>query len=268
MNDFLAVCETAARAGGEVLLDWLDRINPQKKGPKDFVTEADLASQQVIREIIHQRHPSHRFLGEEDAPVGEPDSLGSPQETCNSPYRWIVDPLDGTLNYVHRMPSFAVSVALEKEGDILAGVVFDPIADECFTAVKGEGAFLNQQPIRTSECRAMSDALVAVSFAANVESGSNQIQQFVDVLHASQSIRRLGSAPLNLCYVGGGRLDGYFASCVKIWDVAAGVLIVREAGGTVTSMDGQAFCLERPQLACSGTKQLHGQLLATLAQAE
>lgn len=256
MHDYLTVCERAARRGGRVLLDWQGRINPREKAPKDLVSEADLASQKAIYEIVHSEFPDHDFLGE------EADSLQTDER--KSEYRWIVDPLDGTVNYVHRLPAFSVSVALEHLGEIQAGVVYDPIADECFTAVRGAGAFLNGEKISVSDCDSLRTALVAASLAAGVSRDSPEIDRFLNVLVECQALRRLGSAALNLAYLAAGRLDAYWATSVKVWDVAAGVLIVEEAGGLVSGVNGEPFDLFRPQFAAAATAALHAELLVTL----
>ncbi len=264
MPDFLTVCEQAARAGGAILQDWISRITIQQKGPKDLVTDADFASQQAIRRIVLAAFPEHQFLGEEYDSDSQPASL----ESAEGAFRWIVDPLDGTLNYVRGMPSYAVSVALERNGELLAGVVFDPMLDECFKAAPGRGAVLNEKPIHTTSCVSLSEALVAISLAANVTRESREVSRFLEALYASQSIRRTGSAALNLCYVGAGRLDAYFASAPQPWDVAAGVLIAREAGAVITSIAGTAFDLRRPELAAGATAQLHAELIQALSRAE
>lgn len=268
MTDFLKICEQAARAGGEVLLERQGRIQTKQKGPKDIVTDADLASQQVIRDIVLGAYPDHLFLGEEDLPAQSSQDSERKQRADADQYRWVVDPLDGTINYVHNLRSFSVSVALEKAGEVLVGVVFDPVVDECFRAAVGEGAFLNGERFRTSDRESMLDALVAVSFSANAERGSVEFRRLIEVVLACQSIRRLGSAALNMCYVASGRLDGYFAASVNQWDIAAGVLILREAGGVLSAMDGGPFDLSRPKFACAGTSALHAQLLEILARAE
>jgi myo-inositol-1(or 4)-monophosphatase len=151
---------------------------------------------------------------------------------------------------------------------VLVGVVLDPVADECFCAADSKGAFLNGERIGPSGCESMVDALIAVSFSANAQRDSVEIRRFIEILHESQSVRRLGSAALNLCYVASGRLDGYSAASVNSWDVAAGVLILREAGGVLSSLDGGQFDLARPKFACAGTVALHAQLLEILARAE
>jgi myo-inositol-1(or 4)-monophosphatase len=267
MNDFLELCETAARAAGQVLLDYRGRFRVTAKGPKDLVTDADVAAQRVVQDIILAGYPDHQFLGEESE-AGSYDSHCAPNEGAPSPYRWIVDPLDGTSNYIHGLASYGVSVALEYNHRLLAGVVYDPLLDHCYAAAAGKGAHLNQQAIRPSGQTSLSDALIAVSFSANVSRDSVEVRRFVEVLTASQGIRRLGAASLNLCYVASGRLDGYFASSIKPWDVAAGVLILREAGGVVSSLNGGEFLLDRPEFACAATPILHHQLVATLARAE
>jgi myo-inositol-1(or 4)-monophosphatase len=253
MSNYLTTCEQAARAGGAVLLDWMDRFAIREKGPSDLVTEADLASQQVIREIVLGVCPTHGFLGEE----------GTPQP-CQGSFRWIVDPLDGTTNYAHRLPQFCVSVALENDGKILVGTVFDPVSGECFSAAAGEGATLNGRTIHTSTITQLSQALAAVSFPARVVRGSPLIADFIEVLHRAQAIRRMGSSALNLAYLAAGRLDAYWATDTKIWDVAAGWLLVQEAGGIVTGLSGAPCDLQRPHFVAAGTPQLHRQMLDTL----
>ncbi len=263
-HSFLTVCERAARAGGAVLQRHVGRFAVREKGPKDLVTDADLASQRAIRSILSAAFPTHQFVGEE-ADLDEPMPR-SEQEPVD--FRWIVDPLDGTLNYIRRMPSYCVSVALEQAGALQVATVYDPLLDECFTAARGQGAFLNGQPVRASRCVSLDEALVAVSFSTNVPRTSIEIRRFTEVLCAGQSVRRTGSAALNLCYVGSGRLDAYFASSVHVWDVAAGVLIAREAGAVVTSIAGGAFDLRRPNLLTAATRGLHAELLGALKQAE
>jgi myo-inositol-1(or 4)-monophosphatase len=264
----LAVCERAARAGGQVLLDWQGRFRTKHKGPKDVVTEADLASQQVIRDIVLGVFPKHQFLGEESDP-SELAAFLSAKPAAKGVYRWIVDPLDGTSNYVHGMPAFTVSVALERAGRLLAGVVYDPIANECFSAAAGQGATLNGQPIKSSRCRRLHDALIAVSFSNGVARGSPEIQRFLEVLYACHAVRRLGSAALCLAYVACGRLDGYFGCGCKSWDVAAGALILTEAGGAIASRGQPTLDLrDCTDFASAANPKLQAELVATLARAE
>lgn len=256
-NRELDVAIQAARAGGRVLREWLGRISAREKGPKDFVTEADLAAQLAVQEILQEAFPEYAFLGEESDPA---DNQASEAAPC----RWIVDPLDGTTNYVHGLHGFAVSIAWECQGEVKAGVIYDPLADECFTATAGGGAFLNGQPIRASSCTSLRSAMIAASFSANVTRDSVEIQRFVEILLAAQSLRRMGSAALNLSYLAVGRLDGYWATNVKIWDVAAGILLVQEAGGVVSNIFGGPFDLSRPEFAAAATGLLHAEFVATL----
>ena len=235
-----------------------------EKGPKDLVTEADRLAQSVVQSILLNAFPDHEFLGEEDSPAAIPNTAGPTPRSTQGVLRWVVDPLDGTANYVHGLPGFAVSIALERDGEVLTGVVFDPILNECYVAVKGEGAFLNGKRLKASSCDALRDAMVAASFPANVERSSPEIATFAEVLVASQSLRRLGSAALNLSYLAAGRVDAYWATSVKPWDVAAGVLLVREAGGIMTAVDGTPFRLSEPKFAAAATPKLHAELVAIL----
>lgn len=253
MNPFLATAEHAARTAGKILLDWRGRINPREKGRNDLVTEADFAAQQAVAELVLGEFPHHQFLGEEAVEGKLP-----PAEAARSPFRWIVDPLDGTANYVHQLPMFAVSIALERNGELILGVIYDPVSDECFTAGLGEGVRLNGKRLQTSGCNQIERAMVAVSFSNDVERGSIEIARFVEALVACRSVRRLGSAALNLAYIAAGRLDAYWASSVKAWDIAAGVLMVREAGGVVTNLAGGPLDLARADFLAAATPSLHG----------
>ena len=261
-EQYLAVGERAARAGGQLLLKLRGRVSPREKGPRDLVTDADLASQSAIEELIRGSVPDHRFVGEETG-FATPLPRGS---TNASEYRWIVDPLDGTANYVHGFQAYCVSVALERAGEPVVGVVYDPVRDECFAASAGGGTYLNGERVYVSGCRRLREALVGASFSANVPRDSEEISRFVEVLVASQSIRRLGSTALMMSYVAAGRLDAYWSTGAKVWDVAAGVVLVREAGGVITSVDGLPFQLPRPWVAASGAPELHAELLAALAR--
>ncbi len=250
MPNYLKVCEEAARAAGAVLLDWADRFTVREKGPADLVTEADIASQGVIYERLRHAFPEHAILGEE---AGETINPGAE-------FRWLVDPLDGTTNFAHRLPCYAVSIGLERAGQVLAGVIFNPASNECYTAAVGEGAFLNGERLRTSAITQLSSALVAASFPPRVARTSPEIRHFVEVLVAAQSVRRTGSAAINFCHLAAGRYDGYWATDTKAWDVAAGILIVREAGGIVTAIDGGEVNLDQPKFVAAATRELHAQL--------
>ncbi len=261
MSEYIRACEQAAKAGGAVLQQWRGKFDVREKGPADLVTEADLASQKKIRELLLGQFPDHDFLGEEDDPLdanqGKRDSA---QDSSKSEFQWIVDPLDGTTNYVHGLPNYSVSVALRQRGQIVAGAVYDPMLDECYSAAAGCGATLNGTRIHTSDVTQMSQALLAASFPAYVSTDSPEVGDLTRVIPHCQAFRRLGSAALNLCYVAAGRLDGYWATSTKIWDIAAGVLIVSEAGGVVTSPDGSPLDLDQARFVTASCDSLHRQL--------
>ncbi len=180
----------------------------------------------------------------------------------------MVDPLDGTTNYVHQVPHYAVSIALVHRRQPLVGVVFDPVNNECFAAERGKGARLNGQPIHTSGVSELGQALVAASFASHVRFPSTEIDQFAAMIGACQAVRRTGSAALNLCYVASGRFDAFWALSTKAWDVAAGVLLVEEAGGVVTGIDGGPFDLERPHPVACSTAELQQRFCRLLGEAQ
>jgi len=280
LAECLEVAVTASRAAGEKIVDMLYSAEVYEKSSKDLVTNADIAAQAIIFDIIANRFPSHQFVGEEGPPTvartggpigaltvdssaekipGAVSSVIPPDCWC-----WVVDPIDGTANYVHRFPNFAVSIALVRDGISYVGVVYDPMADELFSAVLGQGAHLNGQSIHCSGCEGIDKALIAASFPPNVQRGSVEIEQFIEVLLEAQSVRRLGSAALNLCYVACGRLDGYWAGRVRSWDVAAGVLIAEEAGCRLTRMGGSKFVLNLGDLTVASSAKLHTELLECL----
>jgi myo-inositol-1(or 4)-monophosphatase len=241
-------CEHAARSAGKLLLELQHSVKMREKGPKDLVSEADFAAQAMIKEILGRDFPEIAFVGEEDEREHRERVQGQ-----SAPY-WVVDPLDGTTNYLHKMPAYAVSIALVKNNRIECGTVYDPVLNEFFWAAVGTGATLNGAPIRVSDCTLPEQALVAASFAPQVQRGSPEITRFVEAVHHCQGVRRLGSAALNLAYVACGRLDAYWATSVKLWDVAAGLLLVQEAGGSIIGIDGGHVRLEKPELlACSSS---------------
>lgn len=256
MSYFVTVAEEAARLGGDVLREWAGKFQVREKGRSDLVTEADEASQQRIAEFLSSTFPEHDFLGEE----------GPRNVARKSPYCWIVDPLDGTTNYVHGLANYAVSVALEYDGRIVAGAIYDPVADESFTASAGGGAWLNGRRLEVSGITTLDQALVAASFGASVRADSPEIPPFLRVLETAQGVRRMGSAALNLAYIAAGRLDGYWALATKIWDVAAGLLMVAEAGGHFTSWDGEPVRPIPHQFIAAASEPLHRELRDLLKQ--
>jgi myo-inositol-1(or 4)-monophosphatase len=251
--------ERAAREAGRILRRMQAGISAREKGPADLVTEADLAAQAAIEQILTTEYPSFGFLGEESPPT-DALSAGRPEAPL-----WIVDPLDGTTNYVHGLDNYCVSIALRDRGELVLGLIFDPVRDQVFSAIRGGGAFRDGRPLRTSGTRDLTQALVAASFAAKVPPESPEVARFVQVLHRARAVRRLGSAALNLAYVAAGNLDGYWATSVKIWDIAAGWVLVREAGGVLSGLDGMAPDPARPQFAAAATPELQAELLRTLA---
>jgi myo-inositol-1(or 4)-monophosphatase len=257
--DYLRVCEEAARLGGRVVQDWVGRVAVRKKGPADLVTQADLASQEIIRQTVLGAFPEHCLLGEEQ-------SLAEAAEARDE-YRWIVDPLDGTTNFVHGVPHYCVSLALERNGVLLVGTVFDPMLNECFTAAAGQGAHLNGNPIRTSDVLLLSEALAAAGFPPQVQRNSPDLALFLEMLGRCQAIRRTGSAALNLCYLAAGRFDLFWSYATNIWDVAAGALILQEAGGLITSPLGGTFRLEEAHFLAAANRELHEQLYEVAATA-
>jgi len=247
---FLEVAEQAARAAGQVLLDWAEKFTVSEKGPSDLVTEADIAAQSAIHNIIHDRFPDHGLLGEEGLAYA-----GS------SGYRWVIDPLDGTTNYVHRFPYFAVSIALEFEGKLVAGIVYDPTRNELFAAALGQGATLNGQPIRTSKFQTLKQAMIIASFPPGVTADSAPIRRFLTALPRAQTIHRSGSSALNLSYIAAGRLDGFWSTSLKPWDMAAGALLVTEAGGRITQLGGTPLDIEVQDLLATNGTGIHEELV-------
>jgi myo-inositol-1(or 4)-monophosphatase len=248
--EFREAAEEAARLGGQILEEWGTHFSSREKSPANLVTEADLASQAKIHEFLHNLFPEHRFLGEEDLCCDEGDS----------PYRWIIDPLDGTSNYVHRFPYYAVSIGLEAAGELIAGAIYDPNRDEMFSAAAGQGATLNRAPIAVSHNAELRRAMCMASLPVHVDRHHPAVQRFLDVLELAQTVQRTGSAALNLCAVACGRIDAFWSTSLKPWDMAAGALIVREAGGTVTATGGSTFDVQIPDLLATNGSGLHREL--------
>jgi myo-inositol-1(or 4)-monophosphatase len=257
-SDWLETCEAAARAGGEQLRAWQGRFQTRETGVRDLVTDADLASQEAVRSVIQARFPDHQFLGEEQGL----DSF-SPND---DQFTWIVDPLDGTTNYVHGYPTFAVSVAIARGSEVQAGVIYDPTRDQCFAAAAGNGAWRDGLRLKTSGVTDIAQALVAVSLPAHVKRDSPDLLDFIEAAQVSQAVRRSGSAALNLAHVASGAIDAFWATKIHAWDVAAGVLLIREAGGMVTSRDGGPFDLWNPHFVAANGPELHRQMLRVLTR--
>jgi myo-inositol-1(or 4)-monophosphatase len=247
----------AARRGAEILESWRARFSVKEKARADLVTEADQASQDAVKAILAKAFPDHAFLGEEDSTGKTIDSLRVPK---HAPPTWIVDPLDGTANYVHDVPAYCVSIGLWADGKPVLGVILDPRLNELFTAIEGGGAKLNGKPIRVSSTPIVRDGLIATGFPANFEKQKRNLGIWAKVSEHAQALRRNGSTALSLAYVAAGRFDGYWAFENWPWDVAAGFALIREAGGLVTCSDGSPLDPFRPDCIVAN-ETLHAELL-------
>lgn len=253
LRGFLRAANAAAIAAGNLLMEAMGRVAVQEKAPGDLVTEADLASQALIKQSLLGLFPQHLFWGEESA---RPAAWASD-------YCWVIDPLDGTKNFVHQLPSFSVSIALLHRGEPVVGVVHDPWLRETFAAIKGGGAEWNTKTIRPSNCRTLAKSLLVFSFPSQVTAETPELLRFNRVVRYA-TLRRLGSAALNLCYVAAGRLDGYWGSTLNLWDIAAGMLIAREAGAFATHLEGRPLDWTDPRFIATATPELHAELLPLL----
>jgi len=253
-----AFAEKIARGAGEILRrSYGLRQTIHFKGEINLVTDVDHESEAYLIGRIRESYPDHGVLSEE-----------SPELNSGSLYRWIIDPLDGTTNYAHGYPCFGVSVAVERRGTVVAGAVYDPLLDESFTAALGGGASRNGKPIAVSETRELRKSLLATGFAYDVRSSSdNNFDYFRAFVLTGQAIRRDGSAALDLCYLACGRFDGFWELKLKAWDTAAGLLILHEAGGVSSRLDGGAYDIHQPDLLASNGL-IHGQMVEVLRKAK
>ncbi|HLM03267.1 MAG TPA: inositol monophosphatase family protein [Pyrinomonadaceae bacterium] len=246
-----------AREAGQVLLEKFGRkIQVSKKGDINLVTEADLASERLIVERIRSYYPRHSILAEES---GETVAVIEGENR----WKWIIDPLDGTTNYAHGYPCFCVTLALEHEGEIVIGVTYDPTRDELFAAEKGEGASLNGRKIRVSETEQLSEALIVTGFPYDFAQRNNFAQHLNDFLLQSRGVRRDGSAAIDMAYVACGRFDGFWEEGLNPWDVAAGLLLIHEAGGRVSYYDDTTFSIYAAPI-CASNGLIHAQMLEVL----
>ncbi len=258
MSHDVTVClQTARQAAfqaGDLIRQRLGAtLRVDKKGQTNLVTEVDTACEDLIRNLLLSAFPNHRILGEEGGEVGS-----------DSPYRWLVDPLDGTTNFAQGYPFFAVSIGLEVEGRMAVGVVHDPTREETFWAIRGRGAWLDDRPIRVTDCREIGDALLVTGFPYDVRSCPDiHLDLFRDFVLKTRGIRRDGAAALDLCYVACGRFDGFWELGLSPWDMAAGSLIVTEAGGRLTDFAGRPLDLDGRHMVASNTK-LHRPMLDTI----
>jgi myo-inositol-1(or 4)-monophosphatase len=253
-----AAAEVVLKAGAIQLARRTSGFRVDKKSAIDLVTEVDLECERMCRELVAERFPDHGVLAEEGSDAGE----AAPASRC----RWVFDPLDGTTNYAHGLPIFCSSLALEIDGQPEVAAIFDPSRDELFTAERGVGAFLNGVRLATSTTATLIDALLVTGFPYDVHKQSGDlVQLFGAFLSQARAVRRLGSAALDLCYVAAGRFDGFWEQHLKPWDVAAGALIVAEAGGSITGMDGRQFDPHAAHLVASNGP-LHADLLRVIRE--
>jgi myo-inositol-1(or 4)-monophosphatase len=240
----MQILETAgaiAREAGALLSQFaLQRIGYELKGEHDLVTAADRASEKLIVERIKAAFPDHSIVAEE----------GGGQEG-SSEYRWYVDPLDGTTNFAHAFPVYNVSIGIEKAGELVAGVVYDPTRDEMFSAERGSGAYLNNERIRVSSVRKLDDALVATGFPSRRRHQNVNVHFYYQLAMLTHGVRRAGAAAIDLCYVGCGRIDAFWEFGLNPWDMAAGVVILEEAGGRSSEMTGKPLTIQSPHILTS-----------------
>ncbi len=248
---FLATAvEAVVRAGDIQLSKFRSGVRVDKKGTIDLVTEVDLEVERMFRALVAERFPDHDVLAEE---------LGG--DPTGSRHRWVFDPLDGTTNYAHGLPIFCSSLALEIDGVAMVGAVFDPTRQELFTAERGVGAWLNGEPLSVTATSSVLESLLVTGFPYTVhESPERFLQVFGAFISRARAVRRLGSAAIDLCYVAAGRMDGFWEESLQPWDTLAGALIVEEAGGRVTGVDGKPWVAARGHILASNG-HLHDEML-------
>jgi myo-inositol-1(or 4)-monophosphatase len=240
---------TLKRDFGEV-----ENLQVSLKGPGNFVTAADRKAEETLRDELAKARPGYSFLGEE----------GGAHEGADATHRWIVDPLDGTTNFLHGIPQFAISIALERDGTIVAGLIYNPANDELFTAERGTGAFLNDKRIRVAGRKRLDDALVACGLPHLGRGDLDLAGRETKAVQARVAgMRRFGSAALDLAWIAAGRFDGYWERGLAPWDMAAGILLVREAGGFVTDLDGSDAMFSKGDII-AGNETMHRELLVLL----
>ena len=254
LSPHLKVAVAAAKKAAGVLQSRFGNISQiRKKAAQELVTEADTESEKEIIAAIRSAFPGHGVLSEECGRINTP-----------SEYRWIIDPLDGTVNFAHGVPIFCISIALAFNGEVVLGVVFNPVSDEMFTAIRGAGAQLNGSPIQVSTAVAISESLLVTGFPYNVNQIFDQVHiRYGSCLKAARGLRRLGSAALDLCYVACGRFEGFWEQNLKPWDTAAGSLIAAEAGGKVTTFSNQPFTVDLPEILATNGR-IHKRMIELL----
>lgn len=267
LSDYLNAAVEAAQTAGEIMKGKAGHIGFKEKGWADLVTETDVACQKKIAEILLGRFPDSVFLGEEAAETGrflteaECGSKAPPEK----PLTWIVDPIDGTTNFVHGVPWFGPSIGLAKGNDLLCGVFYNPTLDELYTAAKGGGAFLNGRPIHVSGVTDLEHALASVSFPTRTVPDSPDYLAFQGMIMTCQAIRRIGSTAINLAYLAAGRFDALSCQTAHAWDAAAGIILVQEAGGVITAPNGGPVDLADCGVIGAATPELHAELRRAIA---
>lgn len=257
LSPALNVMTAAARKAGRGLIrDFgeLENLQVSMKGPADFVSSADLRTERILMNELSKARPGYGFLMEESGAVEGPDKT----------HRFIIDPLDGTLNFLHAIPHFAISIGLEREGQMQSAVVYNPVTDEMYTAERGHGAYLNDKRLRVSARKQFKDCVFATGIPFLGKEGHERfLAELQAVMAVAAGIRRFGSAALDLAYVAAGRYDGFWERKLGAWDMAAGLLLVREASGVVSDLDGGAKMLDRGDIIAAN-EHLHPQLLQLL----
>ena len=260
LSPALNVMTTAARkAGRKLIRDFgeLENLQVSMKGPADFVTSADQRTEKILLEELQRARPGYNFLLEESGLIEGPDKS----------HRFIIDPLDGTTNFLHSIPHFAISIGLEREGQLVSAVVYNPVTDEMFTAEKSHGAYLNDKRLRVAARKHLPESLIATGIPFLGKDGHEPyLKELEAVMGATSGVRRFGAAALDLAYVAAGRFDGFWERGLKAWDMAAGILLVREAGGFVSDLDGGSRALEAGHILAAN-ETLHPQLLKLLKAA-
>lgn len=245
------------RGAGEIAREGYHQdFHVDYKSEIDPVTEIDRKSEAYILDAIHQKFPDHRIISEE---TGGMDG--------NNDQTWIVDPIDGTVNFSHRIPIFCVSIAYAEGNHILMGVIYDPMRDECFSAIRDEGAWMNGDPIKVSDAVDVGKSLLVTGFPYDIRRNpDNNLEEYGYFALRSQGVRRLGSAALDLCYIAAGRFDGYWEKQISLWDIAAGYLIVEEAGGEMTNLQGKEIDLNQPLAVLATNGHIHSEMVSGLNQ--
>lgn len=257
MQAMTRIAIRAAHEAGKLILqyaDKVDRLPIDIKGKNDFVSDVDRGAEQIIMDTIHKAYPDHSILAEESGNHTKQDSE----------FQWIIDPLDGTTNYLHGFPQYSISIGLQHKGVLVSAVVYDPMRDETFSASKGNGALINDRKMRVTNRNSLDGALIGTGFPYRDHTFIDEyLNMFRDIVKATAGIRRPGSAALDLAYVASGRTDGFWEFGLSQWDIAAGILLITESGGIVSDLNGGSKYLETGNIV-AGSVKVHQALLATI----